>query len=471
MFYYIRKYLQIAYQVYNNYNYYIQHQQINEELFDNLLEKIKATGCVAVKFTQWSIPILKMNVLSEEDIETNNLPEWIRKLEALYQYCNNHSEDHTKEIYHQDFNEAFDDNFKIIELLASGSIGQVYKVKKNNNFFAMKVIHPEVYEQILDFERVILFITTMPYIKKILYQTIPFDILDFIKDFKTQIDFINEANNMLEFKRIYSDNHYIIIPNVYKISKNIILMSYEEADDFNLSSINSYQKSKLMFLLNGFVRENMLIDFVHGDLHQGNWKIKQEGDKYKLVIYDFGYCYKLCYPIELNIKLMNWFDLPTEYRSDSLDDLFEIINYASEKEIPRAITDNKMDELRSIIHQYSPINLYKLLHSICIETDNQINYYIIRALLVSIQLYSFFLNYKVISIYNSHSYTINSYKDMYSLYKTYGVFDNFSKQCKRLIDTYSQEHFHKPILISETISTNETIKQLALKFDTNNKSI
>ena len=67
----------------------------------NLLEKIKESGCVVIKFTQWSIPIIKMNLLSEEDIENNNLPEWMRKLETLYQYCNNHSEDHTKEIYQQ----------------------------------------------------------------------------------------------------------------------------------------------------------------------------------------------------------------------------------------------------------------------------------------------------------------------------------------------------------------------------------
>lgn len=470
MFYYTRKYLQVAYQVYNNYNYYIQHQQINEELIDNLLEKIKESGCVAIKFTQWSIPIIKMNLLSEEDIETNNLPEWIHKLETLYQYCNNHPEDYTKEIYQQDFNESFDDNFKIIKLLASGSIGQVYKVQKQNNFFAMKVIHPDVYNQIKEFERVILFITTMPYIKTILYQSIPFDILDFIKDFKTQIDFINEANNMLEFKRLYSDNQYIIIPNVYKISQNIILMSYEEAEDFNTSSINSYQKSKLMFLLNGFCRENMFIDFVHGDLHQGNWKIKREGDNYKLVIYDFGYCYQLCYPNELNIKLMHWFDLPQDEQLDNITYLWDIIHYASDKDIPETIIDNKMDELLQIIHKYSPITLYKLLHSICIETNNHMNYYIIRGLLVSIQLYSYFTRYKVVSTYNSHSYGINSYKDMYSLYKTYNIFDNFSKQCKRLIDTYSQEHLHKPILISETISTNDTIKQLALKFDTTNKS-
>ena len=32
-----------------------------------------------------------------------------------------------------------------------------------------------------------------------------------------------------------------------------------------------------------------------------------EGDIYKLVIYDFGYCYKLCYPSELNIKLNKLF--------------------------------------------------------------------------------------------------------------------------------------------------------------------
>ena len=31
---------------------------------------------------------------------------------------------------------------------------------------------------------------------------------------------------------------------------------------------------------------------IHGDLHQGNYKVVKEGTNYKLIIYDFGFCYQ-----------------------------------------------------------------------------------------------------------------------------------------------------------------------------------
>ena len=73
-------------------------------------------------------------------------------------------------------------------------------------------------------------------------------------------------------------------------------MEYIEGTMFDDSDISEYEKSKIIFLLYLFIRNNLLIhNHIHGDLHKYNWKIinNKENNLYKLVIYDFGYCFKL----------------------------------------------------------------------------------------------------------------------------------------------------------------------------------
>ena len=59
-----------------------------------------------------------------------------------------------------------------------------------------------------------------------------------------QTNLINEANNILRFSKIYEGNDYIIIPELYKVSKEIIIMSFEEGEVYNKSSISEYTSIK-----------------------------------------------------------------------------------------------------------------------------------------------------------------------------------------------------------------------------------
>ena len=67
-------------------------------------------------------------------------------------------------------------------------------------------------------------------------------------------------------------------------------MSYEEGTKFDDSDSTDYIKSQVQLLLKLFIKHNQHFFFMHGDLHKGNWKLRENG---KIVIYDFGYCWKV----------------------------------------------------------------------------------------------------------------------------------------------------------------------------------
>ena len=75
-------------------------------------------------------------------------------------------------------------------------------------------------------------INILPYFSKLLRYYIPFNIKDFIISFNNQNNFIQEANNILFFKNNYINNKFIVITELYEISKTILIMSYEKSHKF-----------------------------------------------------------------------------------------------------------------------------------------------------------------------------------------------------------------------------------------------
>ena len=92
-----------------------------------------------------------------------------------------------------------------------------------------------------------------------------------------QSDFINEANNNLKFYQMYENNPCIIIPKLRKVSKNMILMDYEKEIHIIILKNSGYMNWKIVSLLKLFSKNNEAIfNFMHGDLHKGNWKFRKK---------------------------------------------------------------------------------------------------------------------------------------------------------------------------------------------------
>ena len=256
--------------------------------FSLIKKYINNCGCICIKCIQWLIPLLE-----KENINKNLL----NKLSDVYENNYNHDIKYTNYLYKKHFNKNINEHYKIINIIGSGSIAQVYKIQdlKTNKLYVMKVKHPNIEIQINLFKNIFKLIYKIKYFNKLFYNYFPFDLIKFLEDFYKQSDFINESNNILNFYNNYKNNEYIIIPKLIKSSYDIIIMEYIEGICIDELDISEYNKSKIIFLLYLFIRNNMLItNNNHGDLHKFNWKVSKDKIKNvnKLIIYDYGYCFK-----------------------------------------------------------------------------------------------------------------------------------------------------------------------------------
>ena len=91
----------------------------------------------------------------------------------------------------------------------------------------------------------------------------------------------------------FKDNYLVVVPKTILATKDILVMSYEDGESFENNKIKETQKYKIALTLVLILRQGFLIDnFLHADLHNGNWKIRKYDDKdYQIIMYDTGICY------------------------------------------------------------------------------------------------------------------------------------------------------------------------------------
>jgi predicted unusual protein kinase regulating ubiquinone biosynthesis (AarF/ABC1/UbiB family) len=262
----------------------------SDYIMDTLYHDTMNNGAVVLKLAQWIIT--RYNIMYESD-----KPKWLIKFNNIYENCDVHDIDYTRELFGKLGNNKIDelfDEFNEIPI-ASGSIGQVYKgTLKDGTEVAIKVMHPNID---IKSSVPILYLKSYNWILKklpVLYQYgLPFNLDDFFDDVKKQIDFKYEYENLVKFNDMYKDNHLIIFPKPIFNSEKILITTYEGGQFFEDVDISEYKKFKIVQLLTLFVRDSSIIkNFMHGDLHQGNWKVTESPNstEYALVIYDVGIC-------------------------------------------------------------------------------------------------------------------------------------------------------------------------------------
>lgn len=258
----------------------IKYNIYNEKLLKIFIKNIYKCGVIPIKMIQWSLPYMKLIKINKKIIKI---------FENTYEKCPNHDIKYTKELYKKDFYNNLLDDYEIIDLLGSGSIAQVYKIKskKTSKLYAMKVKHPYADRSFILIKYYLKIIFTLFSFNRL----IPINLNQFLNQFKFQLNFINESNNLLRFGNLYKNNNLFKIPKLYKFSENIIIMDYIPGKSLELIDENDINYYKHLLNIFVFTNNNLYInDFNHGDLHNYNWKITDDN---KIVIYDFGLCWEL----------------------------------------------------------------------------------------------------------------------------------------------------------------------------------
>lgn len=316
---------------------------------DELKKCIDCLGFLGIKFTQFFIS----KIFYEKG--KRFIVNYFRD---IFDNCPAHDFEYTKQIFKEDFGESLHSYVDIdsMHLFASGSIGQVYKCKKlsNGEDIALKVKHPNINNDLYYFNSLIgllKLIQKIPYFKRKFKLLFNFD--EFRNHLVNQSDFSIEAKHCEKFYEDYEDNKFIIIPKVIKYTNRILISTFEDGIDF--SDVSNYNKSQIILNFICFNYNSALIkNYIHGDLHIKNWKIREITDvsekdnnnkKYGVIVYDFGLCFNTS-DVFFNRKLLQSVE---KLKIDSSNDLLEVI----EKSIDKKFSNNSLVKLNSLINKYT----------------------------------------------------------------------------------------------------------------------
>ena len=274
-------------------------------LYTKLYQDIINCGCITIKFTQWIIS--RINILYEKEA----IPPSLNQFKNLLEQCPQHKYNYTKYIFYKTYGIDIEDLI-ILEKqpIASGSIGQVYKgqFRYNKQPIAIKIKHPNLKQQIFLPKYFILITTYILNLFKSQYR-IPIELSDFFINLEEQLDFNHERANMNRLKKNFETNHLVIIPQTYLSTRDIFIMAYEEGTSLYDTQLKTYNKYKIAVTLVLILKQGLLIDnFMHGDLHHKNWKIRPYNKQdYQIILYDTGLCYS-SQDITINRKFLKAWD-------------------------------------------------------------------------------------------------------------------------------------------------------------------
>mgnify|MGYP006141456869 CR=1 FL=1 len=333
-----------------------------EKEINNMLYYIDNSGCFFIKVVQSFIPRIEYTTNINKNVKD--------KIMKYYENCSFHDISYTKHIYKKEHLSELYDDYEILDIIGSGSIAQVYRVKckKTSNIFVLKITHPNL---ILDFYSFYLFYKILSYAFN-LHKIIPIYNMDnSIKQLYDQTNLIHEVNNMCKLSSCTSEKLYII-PKVVKFSKNIIVMTYHKKSNYeNLTYIK--KRTIWLKLLLFTLGTGDYIGLSHCDLHSGNYSYLKE----KIIIYDMGFCatfvkseFDLIFSLLLNndkkksiYAFIEFFNNKSYNKKNKINDLTEIHDFFENANDKEEIVNTVKSVIKYIIKKniLIPTSIYNLL--------------------------------------------------------------------------------------------------------------
>ena len=437
---------------------------VDEHKLNNIVETmlpyVQNCGCVFIKFFQWTTPILDLLFNKER-----KNPYWLKQMEKFYENCDDHVLEHTLNIYKADFGEELQEEYELLDIIGSGSIGQVYKGKhkRTKQLVAIKVLHPGVKYEMKLFKNFIWLLYNVPFIRDIIYSILPLDIPKFVELFEKQVNMNYEASNLSYMSNVYKDNDFIHIPSLIKFSENIVIMEFEEGLSIDDESLNDYNRMKIVTVLSIFSRHNFEIShFNHGDIHKGNWKLQPHKNTYRIVFYDFGFCWAL--------RDTSITELLTEAFTDSTPE-----DYSKLIKLSCNLLNDHTDELKRLFVDYFHDHFQKadftdpgplitgILH-ISKQRDIIINPIALQCLLAYLQVYKYLDIYNLTNSGNTDKSNFRCFREstihVLNVCNTYDIFPEIQESIKTKLNETQIEIKHIFDTVDESIQNTDEIRSL-----------
>lgn len=276
-----------------NFTLFLFRKQNYNQTIIFILEELANLNITFAKIFQWSF------------LDENKKNPYISK--EIYQYIYNYTNNTPYNSVDIDYKSLLgiyslakenNDSFYLenLEPINSGTISLVFKAKLSNKDVIVKLLRKDIKKKI--FEGIEL-LTTIGYILSFIPGINLFMVDKIIEknknNFYSQVDFINEINNIELFYKSFEKNKFIIVPKVYKYytqkNSNIIIMDY--INGFTIDKLTKEEKINFILPLSKLVKNCLFIKkIMHCDLHQGNVIfIKKEINNsivYQLGLIDFG---------------------------------------------------------------------------------------------------------------------------------------------------------------------------------------
>jgi len=186
-----------------------------------------------------------------------------------------------------------------IEPYASASIGQVHRaVLHDGTEVVVKVQYPGVEESCDSDLKQLKLTLKLGGLLKMPKSSVDALFLEIKERLHEELDYVNEAKNLVNFREFHKDQPKIIVPKVVDelSTRKVLTLVFEDGDHAAELESAGYEQDVIDDIGHGLfdmlARQLFVFNQIHGDPHPGNFAFRKDGS---VVIYDFG-CVKMLKP-------------------------------------------------------------------------------------------------------------------------------------------------------------------------------